>query len=175
MVSSGVAAGCDDLAGIGSTDTWNDLLNEWLNGKGGNRAFGAGSHITQQLATNKHSLNVLAQLRQQIQAADYDIDPASMGGRSSYKDPRTNFFNDITGMLTDGAKGSGVPEAFMGSYDQIHQVINVNKRERTFTVAFAAYNETGTESLTHVVPDIGQGKQMGTLHQTYYWTMTVDF
>ncbi|CAL9419905.1 RHS repeat-associated core domain-containing protein [Streptomyces sp. enrichment culture] len=175
MVSSGVAAGCDDLAGIGSTDTWNDLLNEWLNGKGGNRAFGAGSHITQQLATNKHSLNVLAQLRQQIQAADYDIDPASMGGRSSYKDPKTNFFNDITGMLTDGAKGSGVPEAFMGSYDQIHQVINVNKRERTFTVAFAAYNETGTESLTHVVPDIGQGKQMGTLHQTYYWTMTVDF
>ncbi|UCA52728.1 RHS repeat-associated core domain-containing protein [Streptomyces sp. WA6-1-16] len=173
MVSSGVAAGCADVAGIGSTDTWNDLLNEWLNGKGGNRTFGAGSLITQQLAGNKHSRDLLEGLRRQISASNYEIDPASLGGRSSYKDPKTNFFKDLYGMYTNGEKGSGIPEAFMGSYDQVHQVINVNKKEKTFTVAFGAYNETGLESLTHVFPDIGQGKDMGTLHQSYYWTVTV--
>ncbi|NEC22646.1 hypothetical protein [Streptomyces parvus] len=45
--------------------------------------------------------------------------------------------------------------------------------EKTFTVAFGAYNEAGVESLTRVFPDIGQGKDMGTLHQSYYWTVTV--
>ncbi|MGW5276264.1 RHS repeat-associated core domain-containing protein [Streptomyces sp. NPDC004044] len=174
MVSSGVAAGCADVAGIGSTETWNDLLNDWINGKGGTRTFGAGSLITQKLAGNKHSRQVLSQLQKQIAAAGYDIDPSSLGGKSKYKDPKTNFFKDIEGMLTGGESGSGVPEAFMGSYDQVHQVINVDKRNKSFTVAFAAYNETGTESLTHFLPDIGQGRQMGTLHQTYYWTVTVS-
>ncbi|MFI2313233.1 hypothetical protein AMK17_00930 [Streptomyces sp. CB00072] len=76
-------------------------------------------------------------------------------------------------MYANGEKGSGIPEAFTRSYDQVHQFINVNKKEKTFTVAFAAYNETGVESLTHVFPDIGQGKDMGTLHQSCYWTVTV--
>ncbi|MFI9628750.1 RHS repeat-associated core domain-containing protein [Streptomyces sp. NPDC052042] len=173
MVSSGVAAGCADAMGIGSAETWNDLLNEWINGKGGVRTFGAGSLITQQLAGNKHSRDLLEGLQEKISGAGYDIDPSTLGGRSSYRDPKTNFFKDLYGMYTDGKGGSGIPEAFMGSYDQVHQVINVDKRERSFTVAFAAYNETGLESLTHLFPDIGQGKSMGTLHQAYYWTVTV--
>ncbi|WP_455712373.1 RHS repeat-associated core domain-containing protein [Streptomyces halstedii] len=173
MVSSGVAAGCADAAGIGSTENWNDLLNDWINGKGGVRTFGAGSLITQQLAGNKHSRDLLDGIQREISDAGYDVDPSSIGGRSSYRDPKTNFFKDLYGMYTDGKSGSGVPEAFMGSYDQVHQVINVNKREKSFTVAFAAYNETGVGSLTHFLPEIGQGKQMGTLHQTYYWTVTV--
>ncbi|MEU2763393.1 hypothetical protein [Streptomyces sp. NPDC007094] len=125
------------------------------------------------MAGNKHSLELLQGIRRKISFSNYDIDPALLGGRSSYKDPTTNFFKDLYGMYTNGEKGSGIPEAFMGSCDQVHQVINVNKKDKTFTVAFAAYNETGVESLTHVFPDIGQGKGMGTLHQSYYWTVTV--
>ncbi|MEE1838587.1 hypothetical protein [Streptomyces sp. JV190] len=174
MASSGVAAGCADAAGIGSMDTWNDLLNDWVNGKGGVRIFGAGSLITQQLAGNRHSLDILERLQKKISDAGYEIDPSLLGGRSSCSDPKSNIFKDLRGMCTDGKKGSGIPEAFMGSYDQMHQVINVNKRDRSFTVAFAAYNETGVGSLTHFLPEIGQGKSMGTLHQTYYWTVTVS-
>lgn len=174
MASSGFAAGCADAAGIGSMDTWNDLLNDWVNGKGGVRTFGAGSLITQQLAGNRHSLDILERLQKKISDAGYEIDPSLLGGRSSYSDPKSNIFKDLRGMYTDGKKDSGMPEAFMGSCDQMHRVINVNKRDRSFTVAFAAYNETGVGSLTHFLPEIGQGKSMGTLHQTYYWTVTVS-
>ncbi|MFE6770389.1 hypothetical protein ACFVFD_15625 [Streptomyces fimicarius] len=125
------------------------------------------------MAGNKHSRDLLEGLQRQISSSNYEIDPASLGGRSSYKDPKTNFFKDLSGIYTNGEKGPGIPEVFMGSYDQVHQVISVNKKEKTFTVAFGAYNETGVESLAHVFPDIGQGKGMGTLHQSYYWTVTV--
>ncbi|MFF4274342.1 hypothetical protein [Streptomyces sp. NPDC001536] len=56
--------------------------------------------------------------------------------------------------------------------DQV--AINVDRRNRSFTVAFAAYNETGYESLTHVLPDRATGWQQGTLRQTYSWTVTVN-
>lgn len=177
MVSSGVAAGCADMAKTGSTETWNDLLNEWLNGKGGVRTFGAGSLLTQRLAGNEYSTELLAELQKEISAAGYDVnlsDPdVKLGNVSKRKDPKLNFFRDVAGMLTDGKHGSGTPEAFFGSYDQVHQVINVDKRNKSFTVAFAAYNATGMGSLTHFWPDVAQGRQMGTLHQTYYWTVTV--
>ncbi|WP_224756479.1 RHS repeat domain-containing protein [Streptomyces sp. col6] len=176
-VSSGVAAGCADVAKIGSTETWNDLLNEWLNGKGGVRTFGAGSLLTQRLAVNKYSTELLAELQKEISGAGYDVnlsDPnTKLGNVSKRTDPKLNFFRDVAGMLTDGKRGSGTPEAFFGSYDQLHQVINVDKRNKSFTVAFAAYNGTGMGSLTHFWPDVAQGRQMGTLHQTYYWTVTV--
>lgn len=177
MVTSGAAAGCADMAKTGSTATWNDLLNEWLNGKGGVRTFGAGSLLTQQLAGNKYSTELLAELQKKISGAGYDISPndpdAKLGGVSKRKDPKSNILRDITGMLTDGQHGASTPEAFFGSYDQVHQVINVDKQNRSFTVAFAAYNATGMHSLTHFWPDVAQGRQMANLHQTYYWTVTV--
>lgn len=77
-------------------------------------------------------------------------------------------------MLTGGMKGFGMPEAYTGSHDQVHQVVKVDRRNRSFTVTFAAYNETGYESLAHVLPDRANGWQQGTLRQFFYWTVTVN-
>ncbi|MER7106706.1 RHS repeat-associated core domain-containing protein [Streptomyces sp. NPDC000229] len=177
-VSSGVAAGCADLQGQTSNVVWQDVLQRWLDGKGGSLSFGAGAKITQQLATGPHNQQVMKWLSQAIDAY-WDMPLAEVGGDASYRDPKTNILKDIWGMKTDGQGGHGTPDAFMGSFNQVYQVVNINKKKREFTVAFAAFNNTGTKSLFHL-PDWtgigmerGQGKQMASVHQTYYWTMTV--
>ncbi|MEU0604089.1 hypothetical protein ABZ484_38655, partial [Streptomyces sp. NPDC006393] len=174
-VTSGTAAACADLMGVGSTKDMNDIVNDWLNGTGGTYVFGAGSKITQQLASNDHNSKILSDLIKVISSADFDISPSKLGKRASYKDPKSNFFKDVQGMLTGGSKGSGLPEAFMGSYTEVYQVVNVDRESRSFTVAFAAYNGTGLGSLLHnpLFPDRAEGRQQGTLRQIYYWTVTV--
>ncbi|WP_406169040.1 RHS repeat-associated core domain-containing protein [Streptomyces sp. NBC_00996] len=177
-VSSGNAAGCLDKYGYTSDVTWQDILNEWLSGRGKVLAFGIGSKVTQQLATGPHNTELLEQIRKRITDADFDISAKELGGDAAYVDGTGlgklgEFPKDVLGMLTDGGRGKGTPDAFLGSFNEVYQVLNVDKKSRQFTVGFAAYNATGTASLTHFLPDIGQGNQMATVHQTYYWTITV--
>ncbi|MEU1705251.1 RHS repeat-associated core domain-containing protein [Streptomyces sp. NPDC005706] len=177
-VSSGVAAGCADLQGQTSDVVWQDVLQRWLDGKGGALTFGAGAKITQQLATGPHNRELLKYLTRSVDA-DWDLPPSMLGGDASYSDPKTNIFKDLWGMKTDGQGGTGTPDAFLGSYNEVFQVVNINKKKREFTVAVAAFNNTGTKSLFHL-PDWtgigmerGQGHQMASVHQTYYYTMTI--
>ncbi|MFG3003622.1 RHS repeat-associated core domain-containing protein [Streptomyces calvus] len=177
-VSSGAAAGCLDKQGYTSDVVWQDVLNEWLSGRGNVLAFGIGSKVTQQLATGPHNTRLLQQIRERIVDADYDIAAGKLGGDAAYVDGQgmgklAEFPKDILGMLTDGRQGKGTPDAFLGSFNEVYQVLNVDKKNRQFTVGFAAFNNTGTASLTHLLPDIGQGNQMASVHQTYYWTVTV--
>ncbi|KQX50831.1 hypothetical protein ASE09_12415 [Streptomyces sp. Root66D1] len=178
-VSSGVAAGCADFQGQTSNVVWQDVLQRWLDGKGGALSFGAGAKITQQLATGPHNREMLKYLFQVADAADWDLPPSMVGGDASHADPKTNIAKDIWGMKTDGQGGNETPDAFLGSFNEVYQVVNVDKKKRQLTVAFAAFNNTGTKSMFHL-PDWtgigmerGQGKQLGSVHQTYFWTMTI--
>jgi hypothetical protein len=46
--------------------------------------------------------------------------------------------------------------------------------QQHFTVAFAAFNDTGAASLIHFgMPDIKQGYGGASVYQTYYWTVEV--
>ncbi|MGH4029285.1 RHS repeat-associated core domain-containing protein [Actinomycetota bacterium Odt1-20B] len=172
-VTSGSAAACADLARVGSEMDMNDVVNDWLNGDGASYVFGAGSLITRQLASNKHNRKLLQSLSRKIEGSDFKVSPKELGGKASRRDPKTNFLKDLAGMTTGGKWGSKIPDAWLGSWDEEYQVVNVDRRKRSFTVAFAAYNETGLESLTHVFPDRAEGRQAGTLRQMYYWTVTV--
>ncbi|SDO86648.1 RHS repeat-associated core domain-containing protein [Streptomyces sp. cf386] len=176
--SSGVAAGCMDLDGYTSDVTWQDVLEEWTTGRGNILTFGIGSKVTQQLATGPHNTRLLTEIQKRIADADYDISPSELGGNAAYVDGEgmgklAEFPKDVLGMLTDGRVGKGTPDAFLGSFNEVYQVLNVDKKNRQFTVGFAAFNNTGTASLTHFLPDIGQGNQYASVHQTYYWTLTV--
>ena len=180
MVTSGTMAACADLSGTGSAATWQDLLEKWAYGKGGADVFGAGSTVTQQIAAGPNTLETLMGITKKILASGGDVSAADIGGRSARSNPTTpaQLTKDLLGMATDGKHGTRTPEAFLGSYDQIHQVVNINKRKRQYTVAFAAFNETGIQSLTHLphaFTDWRQGVNGGNYRQMYYWTMTVSY
>ncbi|WP_249416106.1 RHS repeat-associated core domain-containing protein [Streptomyces sp. TS71-3] len=182
-VASGAAAACADLRGVGSDMDMLDVVKDWLYGKGNTYVFGAGSKITRQLAGGEGNVKLLRDLADSISSSGYSASPDAQGGENSYSDPKVNFLKDVTGMVTGGKRGSHIPEAYMGSYNEIYQVINVNREKRTFTVAFAAYNATGHESLLHLghiphtgiplFPDRADGYQQAPLRQVYYWTMEV--
>ncbi|WEO92653.1 hypothetical protein A6P39_000055 [Streptomyces sp. FXJ1.172] len=82
-------------------------------------------------------------------------------------------------MATGGRVGTTLPDAFTGGYDVVYQVINENRSSRSFTVAFAAFNDAGRASLLHIpnwAPwggDVKQGYGGASVYQTYYWTMEV--
>ncbi|MCX3058345.1 RHS repeat domain-containing protein [Streptomyces beihaiensis] len=178
-VASGTMAACDQLGGNSPQLSWTDLLKLWAGGKGANVPFDAGSPLTQKLAGDKHNVAILQGLMKQIEADGFSTDISALGKQDDYVDGKNlgekivNLPKDLTGMATNGHHGTGVPDAFTGGYDEVYQVINVSPKKRSFTVAFAAFNDTGTASLTHLFPDTKQGFGGASVYQTYYWTMEV--
>jgi hypothetical protein len=78
-------------------------------------------------------------------------------------------------MATNGRSGREIPDAFTGSYSEVYQVIN--KSKESYTVAFAAFNDTGFASLYHVpfIKDVKQGYSGASIYQEYYWTIQVGY
>lgn len=215
MVSSGVAAASDELKGLSPQFTWQQLLGMWISGPGYNIAFNAGSELTQKIAVNQHNIQLLANLRKRIVSGDFRS-LNELGGTHGYDDgvgfkqKIVAFRKDMLGMISDGKAGNQTPEAFLGGYLEVYQVINVSPEDRTFTVGFAAYNNTGMASLLHkslwskglltvgLAPynnpakasllqkyllskapfkdgDAPNGISGASVHQEYYWTMTVGY
>ncbi|MEW1660341.1 hypothetical protein [Streptomyces sp. NPDC093707] len=179
-MSSGAIAGCDDLKEVTDNLGWKELLAAWYMGFGGSHSFGISSLITRQLATGPFNGKLLQEVSRSVAETGYSVSPEKVGGSRPYVDGEggwiqklPNFTRDVMGMATDGAAGQGTPDAFLGSFNEVYQVLNVNKEKREFTVAFAAFNRTGTASLTHIAPDLPQGLPMASLDQTYYWVTTV--
>jgi hypothetical protein len=115
-----------------------------------------------------------------VQAVDFRTDISTLGKQDDYVDGKNlgekllNLPKDLTGMATNGHHGTAIPDAFTGGYDEVYQVINKSPKTRSFTVAFAAFNDTGTASLYHFgAPDIKQGFGGASVYQTYYWTLEV--
>ncbi|MGW0878331.1 RHS repeat-associated core domain-containing protein [Streptomyces sp. NPDC002671] len=179
-VASGTMAACNYLGGNSPQLSWQDLLKLWAGGKGANVPFDAGSPLTQQLATDKHNMGIIRRLKEKLEADDFSADINALGGQDDYVDGKNlgeklgNFPKDMLGMATNGHHGTETPDAFTGGYDVVYQVVNENRSSRSFTVAFAAFNDTGTASLIHFgMPDVKQGYGGASVYQTYYWTMEV--
>ncbi|MFF6960147.1 RHS repeat-associated core domain-containing protein [Streptomyces sp. NPDC008317] len=180
-VTSGTMAACNQMGGNSPQLTWTDLLQLWLGGKGANVPFDANSLLTKQLAFNGHSLQIIKNLARAVSDADFGADIDALGGQDDYVDGKNlgekmkNLPKDLSGMATRGRVGTKVPEAFTGGYDLVYQVINQNKKDHSMTVAFAAFNDTGTASAFHFgVPDIKQGYGGASVYQEYYWSVTVS-
>ncbi|MDH6117296.1 RHS repeat-associated protein [Kitasatospora sp. GAS204A] len=174
-VTSGTIAACNQLAGTSPQLTWQDLLKLWAMGKdGADISFDGGSPLTQQIAASEHSQEILSNLAAQIRAGGYAVPLSELGGQNDYVDGANlpeklkNFPKDMLGMGTDGKHGTPTPEAFLGGYDVVYQVINESPKTRSFTVAFAAYNDTGIASLTHALPNTTSGAG-ASVRQEFYW------
>ena len=179
VTGSGLDAACDQLSGNSPQYTWQDLLGMFVKGPGGGTdiPFDLGSPLTQQLATDPHNLSLLSAIESSVAKSGFTASPSSIGGQSDYLDAKGNITKDLQGMGTNGKSGTQTPDAFLGSYDEVYQVININQRTRSMTVAFAAYNDTGMASLTHVVPDMHNCSSCGggsSVMEEFYWTTTVS-
>ncbi|MFD5435128.1 RHS repeat-associated core domain-containing protein [Kitasatospora sp. NPDC127067] len=180
-VTSGTIAACNQLSGTSPQLTWQDLLQLWAQGKdGANISFDGGSQLTQQIAKDHHSQEILDGLAAQIRNGNYQVPLSELGGQNDFVDGKDlgekltkALPKDLWGMATDG-KGwaaNPTPEAFLGGYDVVYQVINVSPKTHSFTVAFAAYNDTGFASLTHFTGNTGTGPG-ASVRQEYYWVGT---
>lgn len=149
-----------------------DIVNFYYQGKTKNFSFGGLSKITQALAGNSFNQQLMKDVYAKVEDSGFDGDLSRFGGKHAYADPKSNIGNDVLGMVTSGAMGSEYPDAFMGSYDEAYQVVRVDKKSRSVTVAFAVYNETDTQSLTHG-PKILSRAKPNTVNQEYYWTATI--
>jgi hypothetical protein len=132
------------------------------------------------LAGDKHNVGIVRNLMERLQVDGFSTDISTLGGQDDYVDGKNlgeklrNFPKDLGGMATGGHHGTDIPDAFTGGYDEVYQVINKSPKSHSFTVAFAAFNDTGTASLVHFgAPDIKQGFGGASVYQTYYWTVEV--
>jgi len=188
-VSSGVAAACDEMTGHSPQFTWQDLLMMWMDQKKGplNISFDGGSQITQELALDQNNKNLLSLLIGQIRAGGFNGDPSKLGGDYSHTDGNgilgktAQLPKDLAGMLRGSVSNYDALDNFLGSYNEVYQVINISPKARTFTVAFAVSNDTGMASLMHVnmlsggaLPDrdrpVGGG---ASVYEEFYWAVTV--
>jgi RHS repeat-associated protein len=173
-VSSGVRAACQDLIGAGDSTNWVDLGLEWAKGPGLSLSLGALAHLTRQLSHSGRVVDLGDELLEKVFGSGGDV---PLGGAHDYVDGKGwgklgKFLSDNLGMLTDGANGSPIPEAFLGSYTMDYQVIKVDRKAHSITVGFAVYNETGVRSLTHLLPDMPRGNRYANVSQRYFWTET---
>ena len=176
VTGSGLAAACNFLSGHSSQLSWKDLLGMWMNGPGGNVVFDSGSPLTATLASDSNNVNIVANVVAQVAASGFNAAPSSIGGQADHKDAKGNVLKDITSMMTNGEHGTPEPDGMMGSYDEVYQVINVDKSARTATIAFGVFNDTGMASLYHLTPDIKYGSTAGggaSVYQEFFWTTTV--
>jgi RHS repeat-associated protein len=173
--SSGAQAACQQRAGKNSGLNWVGLGFMWSLGKGNSLIFHGNDHLTRQLSRSPNVNSAADMLLDQ--AFNKNLPLSELGGKHDYVDGKGlgkawQFVKDVLGMATNGLNGSPIPDAFFGSYNLVYQVLSVNKSSHSITVAFAAYNDTGTASLTHATPDVPRGNPLASVHQRYFWTQT---
>ncbi|GIH15037.1 type IV secretion protein Rhs [Rugosimonospora africana] len=174
--AAGVSAACSDLAGDRDSTKWQDLLSDWMHGPGKTVSFGALALLTRQLAQSDRVNDLADSLMDKV--FNHGVDkPSALGGADDWVDGKGagligHFLRDNLGMATNGKLGSSIPDAFLGSYTLAYQVIKVDRKAHSITVAFAIFNATGVHSLTHYVPDVPKGHHLSNVTQRYFWTQT---
>ncbi|MFD9335027.1 RHS repeat-associated core domain-containing protein [Streptomyces sp. NPDC060028] len=164
----GMRAGCMEKADTpGQDDGVDELLAQWISGRGGTFVYVGKDAIVRRLSDTSRLNGAMNDIFRWSQRDGVH----GLGGSANNKANWKGLPEDLLGIVTNGHLGTNEPQAMMGSYNMVYQTIGYDAD--SVQVAVGIYNATGVHSLTHSLPDVPEGTPGATTQQYYFWTVTV--
>jgi hypothetical protein len=162
---------------------------EWLTGQGPrHHEFQEGDPFTELLQQHEHVQEVRLTMTERLSENNYAFysEPYDLSGVQGVP----KYIKDYSTLATFGTTGN-LAVTFLGSYELVVYVVNVNEREGTAEVFFVVNNSSTlgsgtrppvlgymplwTQNIEPVINNITQGGPMSPVTQTFTWVETISF